>query len=302
MNTLIHYFTRGFLALFVMLYASVSMAHNKVVVIPMAGDESEPFALIPADDVRFADYTLANGVALHEITGLEWQQVGSNDDNFEDARDYCLSLTLDGKIDWRLPTIQELLSIVDFGTFNPAINRAVFSTTEPEAYWSNTEYLITPNTRWTVNFLNGSYSVSAEGNTLRLRCVRSNGKNALLRVFKNNGNGSISDLASGLAWQRQTDATTRNHVEAISYCQNLVLAGSGNWRLPGLKELASIVDLRTRFLTIDSQLFPTANSQSYWSAPSDSSSLDTAAWSISFLNGSVQNNSKSANLFVRCVR
>jgi hypothetical protein len=42
--------------------------------------------------------------------------------NWESAKKYCKDLTIGQRKDWRLPTIQELLSIVDYSKFDPALD------------------------------------------------------------------------------------------------------------------------------------------------------------------------------------
>jgi hypothetical protein len=62
------------------------------------------------------------------------------------------------------------------------------------------------------------------GNTMYFRMVRGNtdyGKND----FVNNGDSTVSDLATGLMWQKADDGTTGDWEEALAYAENLELAG-----------------------------------------------------------------------------
>ena len=289
-----------------MFISNIAQAHNKVVVVPMAGDNVPtqllPFALIPADDTSTANYTSANGVTLDKVTGLEWQQVDSNVNySFDGADDYCVGLTLGSKTDWRLPTVKELFSIVDLGTFSPAIDGTAFPATDSVLYWAVTDIRTLNNSRWAVDFATGEYAAPFEASAERARCVRTNGQNALLQVFKVNGDGSVTDLASGLIWQQQDDGVTRTQGLARTYCRSLVLAGSSNWRIPSIKELVSIIDDRARNPTIETQLFPATANNLYWSSPSFAS-LSSKAWAIDFTVGVVRSENKTTNTLVRCVR
>jgi len=59
--------------------------------------------------------------------------------------------------------------------------------------------------------------------------------------FNNNMDGTITDNASELIWQKDFASTTMIHKDAITYCQKLKLGGRKNWRLPSVKELSSII-------------------------------------------------------------
>ena len=133
-----------------------------------------------------------------------------------------------------------------------------------------------------------------------MRCVR--GLTNRDNQFKNNGNGTVTDLATGLTWQREDDNVLRaNDGPAAAYCQGLTLAGGG-WRLPTIKELRSIVDDRVYSPAIDSETFPGTNSSRYWSATSDARPFSINAWCVYFNFGVVRNASKSDTGYVRCVR
>jgi hypothetical protein len=63
-----------------------------------------------------------------------------------------------------------------------------------------------------------------------------------LNDFVDNGDGTVTDLATGLMWQKSDDGTARNWEDALAYAEDLQLAGYSDWRLPNQKELHSIVD------------------------------------------------------------
>ena len=51
-----------------------------------------------------------------------------------------------------------------------------------------------------------------------------------------NGNGTVTDQVTGLVWQ-QTDGGEMTYANAITYCQNLELAGYTDWKLPSRQQL-----------------------------------------------------------------
>ena len=71
--------------------------------------------------------------------------------------------------DWRLPTRQELESILDLSRHSPCIDTAEFPDTKSEPYWSSSPYALGNPARWVVNFNAGDVnSFHLYGNA----CVR----------------------------------------------------------------------------------------------------------------------------------
>lgn len=60
--------------------------------------------------------------------------------------------------------------------------------------------------------------------------------------FVDNGDGTISDTATGLMWAKSDNGKGVEWTEALPYAQSTTLAGYSDWRLPNVKELQSIVD------------------------------------------------------------
>jgi Protein of unknown function (DUF1566). len=166
-----------------LLVTTSAIAHNNVVVIPMAGDEIEvPAELTPSTpianvDTSQNDYTISALTVIDKITGLEWQR--QDDDitrTWEDAWNYCSGLDLDGHQDWRLPGIKELQSIFDYGQVTPpAIDQVAFPNTDANVYWSATPDSSNANNAWLiffgVNRIN-SLNTGKGGDNIFVRCVR----------------------------------------------------------------------------------------------------------------------------------
>ncbi len=53
--------------------------------------------------------------------------------------------------------------------------------------------------------------------------------------------GTWLDPATGLTWQNMPDEVELLQQEAIDHCDDLILAGHGNWRLPTIGELRSLL-------------------------------------------------------------
>ncbi|MCA9598945.1 MAG: DUF1566 domain-containing protein, partial [Myxococcales bacterium] len=81
------------------------------------------------------------------------------------------------------------------------------------------------------------------------------------------------DHATCLMWQRNVDANLYTVDEGKTFCQNLVLDGLADWRLPTRAELISLTDFSAKTPAIESTVFPgtegTAGSNAsgrYWSS------------------------------------
>jgi len=118
--------------------------------------------------------------------------------------------------------------------------------------------------------------------------------------FIDNGDGTVTDTSTGLMWQRVTASRTYTWEQALSYCENLTHAGYSDWRLPTIKELASLADLRRYNPAIDTAYFP-GTAWSYWSSTTyDYTTSD--AWLVSFYDGDEYYTNKSNWYYARAVR
>lgn len=111
-------------------------------------------------------------VVVEDATaGLMWtrKNVGGKRLTWSDAKAACGKARDGGFEDWRLPTIQELLTLVDYSRTEPAIDTSVFEC-ESAWYWSATPYASSPaGYAWLVLFDYGySYYAGQAGG----HCVR----------------------------------------------------------------------------------------------------------------------------------
>lgn len=70
---------------------------------------------------------------------------------------------------WRLPTIQELLTLVNYNKANPASD---LKDTKNSRYWSSTTYASDTSTAWVVFFYNGYDYWYYKTDSYYVRCVR----------------------------------------------------------------------------------------------------------------------------------
>lgn len=119
--------------------------------------------------------------------------------------------------------------------------------------------------------------------------------------FVDNGDGTVTDNCTGLMWQMDTgnDGVALARCDALAYCESLELAGHGDWRLPNLRELQSLLDYGRDFPAID-PIFGVL-SASYWSSTYGADNPDSA-WHVQFSRGSVQTDYNYFEFHVRAVR
>ena len=226
-----------------------------------------------------------DGTVTDLVTQLMWQQDPGAKKTYQDAIAGASACRVGGHEDWRLPTIKELYSLIlfngvdpdhrsnDASKLQPFIDAAYFKFQYGNAdrgervidsqFATSTKYVSTTmrgnETLFGVNFADGRIKGYPIGNPGRRRgkakayyvlYVRGNkdyGKNS----FKDNGNGTITDRATGLTWMKvdsghfkvgQNKDGKLNWEQALKWAEDLEYAGHSDWRLPNIKELQSIVD------------------------------------------------------------
>jgi len=211
-----------------------------------------------------------DGTITDNVTGLMWQKNMGEKISYADALIKADTMSLAGYSDWRFPDIKELYSLIQFTGivsgqtaiemfidteyFDQALGNTNIGEREIDAQtWSSTQYTsLTMNndsTVFGVNFVDGrikGYPKYQPANpnvpqTMFARMVRGNslyGKNN----FEDNGDGTITDIATGLMWQKADEGFSFDWKSALEYAEDCETGGYDDWRLPNAKELQSIVD------------------------------------------------------------
>ena len=108
-------------------------------------------------------------------TGLEWQWESPGEMTWHEAQEYAKSLSLDGKDDWRLPSLAELESLLDRTKARPEGRppmREEVPFRDELSYWSSTTFEHDTKNAWIVMF-DGAYLLSYyKSNLYHVRCVR----------------------------------------------------------------------------------------------------------------------------------
>ncbi len=117
-----------------------------------------------------------NGTVYDTKSKLTWQQTASSTTyTWAEAKTYCAGVGASlGGTGWRVPTIKELLSIVDFSqTGAPMIDPNAFPSTPSELFWSSSPLAGSSSSAWYVDFNDGSSSAYDDvTDAYNVRCVR----------------------------------------------------------------------------------------------------------------------------------
>ncbi len=111
------------------------------------------------------------GLVTDERTGLVWQHPpAAIAYTWEEARVYCSDLRLARTGGFRVPTLKELLTLVDPVRIGPAIDLTAFPSTPSDWFWTaSTRHASGPAA---VSFQTGETTFFALQDPLRVRCVR----------------------------------------------------------------------------------------------------------------------------------
>lgn len=117
----------------------------------------------------------------------------------------------------------------------------------------------------------------------------------------------VIDLKTGLIWQRCSvgqswdGASCAGTAKTHNWSQALKLA-SGDWRLPNVKELNSIIETACADSAINLSVFPNTLRDVYWSSSPSGADVNGDAWAVDFYLGSGTTYGVGLSTYVRLVR
>ena len=226
-----------------------------------------------------------DGIVTDNVTGLMWTQtLDHNGDGtinradkltYHEAMASASKVTIGGFSDWRLPTIKELYSLIDFNGLDPRLEDKDASRVTPfidsevfrfgygdvkggeriiDAQVATSTLYVGKTggpdmrTMFGVNFADGRIKGYGHGplgdKPFYVFYVRGNlayGVNS----FVDNRNGTITDEATGRMWPKADSGAPMDWGKALAWVQTKNsenYLGYDDWRLPDIKELQSLVD------------------------------------------------------------
>jgi hypothetical protein len=137
--------------------------------------DNERFELIwPDGPVNLLTGEKACVAVLDKETGLVWERSPSTTTmTWVGAVIYAYELSLGGRNGWRLPTVEELESLVDPTQSNPSLPSGhPFQNVQSSHFWSSTTFAGDPDAAWDVRFLDGGVGAGGKSGSSRVWCVR----------------------------------------------------------------------------------------------------------------------------------
>ncbi|RLA70684.1 MAG: hypothetical protein DRG09_02485 [Epsilonproteobacteria bacterium] len=126
--------------------------------------------------------TVALSIAMAETTmvkdpttNLIWEDTTHTSEDkitFDEAKTYCETLKITEVSGWRLPTLNELLTIVDYTRADPAILKEFNHVKSGTVYWASTPYVRSRDEFWGVDFKDGTTDGTSRNYSRYVRCVK----------------------------------------------------------------------------------------------------------------------------------
>ena len=208
-----------------------------------------------------------------------------------------------------------MISLANHGS-NPAIDLNYFpsNSKSPAGYWWTSQSR-GADRAWVVNRGGGTgakpkdETLSAGGKfSFNARYVRGSTRGAQ-HHYVDNKDGAITDSDTGLMWV-QTPEPGMSWDAATTYAKGLTVGGHSDWRLPDVKELATLIDFEilnspdttSGLPCIDRTFFPTAKAEFCWTSTKLHSPSPGKAWYVDFAGGNLRYDAFSHKYAVLAVR
>ena len=254
--------------------------------------------------------TIAEGVVKENVSGLMWQADTPEYYGFEkdkdyivyscalpgactlnEARTYCSDSYIGGYNNWRLPTVSELTTIVDYSDSNHIYSD--FFTRTDGYYWTKEGLLFSSD--------DGTFGVASPDTSAEIKCVRSKDAHCPICNHEFTVMDSTHVLITALNeedfifWYFDTAASSLTWEEALVFCKELGNDISNNnngikeMRLPTVNELISLYDGENGI-----SLIPGFSRRAWTSTTLNTIPADKA-YVVDFSNGSIVTDTKTNN-------
>ena len=264
-----------------------------------------------------------------KVTGLTGQKLPSQVKVHTDLGAYVASVQgLCSHNDWRVPTANELLSLMDISKMTGSTANADYLGVASDAmagqFWSSEVRAASPTVdAWQVDAdSNGVLSFATQSTTRKVRLVRGGHPvdtacNNSANRFTDHLDGTVSDTRTGLMWKSCPEGYSGNTcttgtvlsfssvalvVTKLGDANRAVDKGYTDWRVPTRNELASLVNRVCKNPSILTSVFLANESKPYITSSLNVNFPTTQVWSVDFVDGNVGPDLLTRNFYLRLVR
>lgn len=290
------------------------------------GRDSNSLTNSATDGYKGFSFTkVASDVCVQDnVTGLMWVANASGAYTRAAADTFVTDMNtalLCGSSDWRLPTPQELTSLVNndgVAAGTARIDQSFFAGQPNGFYWTGVANSADNAAAWFVDFASGGVSFQNMASTAYVRLVRSTLAAPPSR-YEAQADGTVKDKATGLHWRQCQDGlsgagcsdgsavayTWQEALNRVAAVNQAGFAGYKDWRLPNRNELASIVDYSDNKPALDRTVFTGftagAATPSFWTSTPFSAD-GQLIWAVDFNDGYVAMRDRLTSLPLLLVR
>lgn len=311
-----------------------------------SGDDGTLKSGLSWPEPRFTDN--GNGTVSDILTGLLWlkdadcfgSQTWATAISTANGLANGLCALNDGSTagQWRLPSVNELESLVDAERGTPALPAGhPFSGVQSLDYWSSSTYAGEVTSAWNVHMGSGKIGYYIKSDLLHIWPVRGavsapasvarTGQTAIYAAgddgtllsgvawptprFTDNSNGTVTDSLTGLIWLKNTNCYgSQTWANALLSANNLASGScnlsdsspAGQWRLSNRKELLSLIDRSKYDLVLPAgHPFGAVQANGHWSSSTSSLATDNA-WLVSLSSGTINDDVKTGSYSLWPVR
>ncbi len=204
------------------------------------------------------------------LTGLQWTKATNGmQQTWDNALTLADSASLDGYMDWRLPNVRELESLINYGVVDPAawLRAEGFDAALPAGYyWTSTSWEASSATEaWAVNFGTDDQRVIPLGKSTLQNILFVRGTSSLIpktgqTTYYGTGsdgnlmygasdpaprfvyaNNRLVDRRSGLVWHDTRTAQT-GWTTALTVAEGLNYGADADWHCPNVRQIFSLVN------------------------------------------------------------
>ncbi|MEA3456018.1 MAG: DUF1566 domain-containing protein [Campylobacterota bacterium] len=240
------------------------------------------------------------GVIRDKELGVLWEKNSPlKTMKWQEGLTYCESLNLGGSQSWRLPSYDELISIVDYenNTSSIATDEIFWDNMSRNYYWSGDAVSNKEKRSWAVAMVQGNSHYYHQGFSINVKCVTGKSENSPYMRDR-------SRLKAKLEWQDtpSNETLTLSQPDAIKHCEKLTLNNKDDWRLPSLKELQTLSE-RDNFRPATPKSIKYSAPEKYWTSTGKSrSEVPGHAFLVYFDYGDTGTWFGGKKLHFRCVR